>query len=329
MAQHLRELGYKSCKADPDVHMRPAVKENGDIYYEYMIAYVDDLLCCSVNPKLQMDMIQGKFTLKDGTVEEPKMYLSADIIKTQIEESDNPEKVRWSMASTNYTNKAIADVERVLGTEENGFSFLPKHATTPIVAGYRPEIDPTPELDQRKQNYYLGLIGVLRWICKLGRLDIMMPVSLFSWYLAQAREGHLNQVFHKFAYLKQYKRSKIVFDDSLPEIDESRFHVCDWTEFYLDAKEALPPDMSEPRGKKVQLTCFVDADHAGCQETRRSHTGVLIFVNRAPILSYSKQQTTVDASTFGSEIVALTISVEIIEGLRYKLRMLGVPIDSP
>ena len=329
LAQHLRDLGYKSCKADPDVHMRPAVKENGDIYYEYMIAYVDDLLCCSVNPKLQMDMIQGKFTLKDGTVEEPKMYLGADIIKTRIEGSEDPEKVRWSMASTNYTNKAIADVERVLGTEEYGFSFLPKHAATPVVAGYRPEIDPTPELDQRKQNYYQGLIGVLRWICELGRLDIMMPVSLFSRYLAQAREGHLNQVFHIFAYLKQYNRSKIVFDDSLPEIDESRFHICDWTEFYPDAKEKLPPDMPEPRGKTVQLTCFVDADHAGCRETRRSHTGVLIFVNRAPILWYSKRQTTVETSTFGSEIVALRISVEMIEGLRYKLRMLGVPIDGP
>ena len=329
LAKHLRELGYRSCKADPDVHMRPAIKKNGDKYYEYMIAYVDDLLCCSVNPKLQMDMIQSKFTLKDGTVEEPKMYLGADIIKTRIPESDDPEKVRWSMASTTYTNKAISDVERVLGTEEYGFSFLPKNATTPVVAGYRPEIDPTPELDQRKQNYYQGLIGVLRWICELGRLDILMPVSLFSRYLAQAREGHLNQVFHIFAYLKHYDKSKIVFDDSCPEIDDSRFHVCDWEEFYPGAQEALPPDMPEPRGKQVQLTCFVDADHAGCKETRRSHTGVLIFVNRAPILWFSKRQTTVETSTFGSEIIALRISVELVEGLRYKLRMLGVSIDGP
>ena len=161
------------------------------------------------------------------------------------------------MASTTYTNKAISDVERVLGTEEYGFSFLPKNATTPVVAGYRPEIDPTPELDQRKQNYYQGLIGVLRWICELGRLDILMPVSLFSRYLAQAREGHLNQVFHIFAYLKHYDKLKIVFDDSCPEIDDSRFHVCDWEEFYPGAQEALPPDMPEPRGKQVQLTCFV------------------------------------------------------------------------
>ncbi len=33
--------------------------------------------------------------------------------------------------------------------------------------------------------------------------------------------------------------------------------------------------------------------------------------------------------TFGSEFVAMRIAVELIEALRYKLRMFGVPIDSP
>ena len=94
-------------------------------------------------------------------------------------------------------------------------------------------------------------------------------------------------------------------------------------------EEVLPPDMPEPRGKSVVMTCFVDADHAGCKETRRSHTGVLIFVNRAPILWFSKRQSTVETSTFGSEIVALRIAIEMIQGLRYKLRMFGVPIDGP
>ena len=42
---------------------------------------------------------------------------------------------------------------------------------------------------------------------------------------------------------------------------------------------------------------------------------------------YSKRQTTVETSTFGSEIVAMRIAVELIEGLRYKLRMMGVPIE--
>jgi hypothetical protein len=37
----------------------------------------------------------------------------------------------------------------------------------------------------------------------------------------------------------------------------------------------------------------------------------------------------VETSTFGSEFVAMKIATEIIRGLRYKLRMMGVPLDGP
>ncbi len=43
---------------------------------------------------------------------------------------------------------------------------------------------------------------------------------------------------------------------------------------------------------------------------------------------FSKRQNTVESSTFGSEFIALKISVELIESLRYKLRMFGIPINS-
>ena len=77
------------------------------------------------------------------------------------------------------------------------------------------------------------------------------------------------------------------------------------------------------------MSCFVDADHAGCNETRRSHTGLIIWVNKAHILWYSKRQSTVETSTFGSEFVAMRTAIEMIIGLRYKLRMMGVEIDGP
>jgi hypothetical protein len=172
-------------------------------------------------------------------------------------------------------------------------------------------------------------MGVLRWIIELGRVDIIVEVGLLSRFQASPREGHLEQLFHVFAYLKKYNRSSMVFDWTYPELDESVFMECDWSEFYPGAKEAIPPNMPEPRGKHVVTTAFVDADHAGCKLTRRSHSGVIIFVNRAPILWFSKRQATVEASTFGSESIALRQAIEMIEGLRYKLRMLGVPIEGP
>jgi hypothetical protein len=77
------------------------------------------------------------------------------------------------------------------------------------------------------------------------------------------------------------------------------------------------------------MTAFVDADHAGCRLTHHSHSGVLVFVNHAPILWFSKQQAAVEASTFGSESIAVRQVIEMIEGLRCKLRMLGVPVEGP
>ena len=77
------------------------------------------------------------------------------------------------------------------------------------------------------------------------------------------------------------------------------------------------------------ITCFVDANHAGYCADYRSHTGILLFVNKAPIHWYSKKQSTVEASTFGAEFCAMKTAVEMVEALRYKLRMFGVPIDGP
>ena len=84
-----------------------------------------------------------------------------------------------------------------------------------------------------------------------------------------------------------------------------------------------------PRGKPVYVGCYVDANHAENIFTRRSHTGIIIFVNNSPIIWYSKRQKTVESSSFGSEFIVLRISTEMIEGLRYKIRMFGVPIDGP
>ena len=63
--------------------------------------------------------------------------------------------------------------------------------------------------------------------------------------------------------------------------------------------------------------------------TRRSQTGLLLFVNRALIVWYSKHQNTVKTSTFGSEFIAMKTAVEQIEVLRYKLRMFDVLLEGP
>ena len=55
--------------------------------------------------------------------------------------------------------------------------------------------------------------------------------------------------------------------------------------------------------------------YAGCLATRHLHMGVLIFVNKVPIVWFSKCQNTVELSTFGSEFIVLKESIDLIEGL--------------
>ena len=73
-----------------------------------------------------------------------------------------------------------------------------------------------------------------------------------SSHLALPRKGHLEALFHifAFAYLKKYHNSEMVLDPTLPEIDPSLFEKQDWTFSTMTAeemKEVLPPGMPKPR----------------------------------------------------------------------------------
>jgi hypothetical protein len=123
---------------------------------------------------------------------------------------------------------------------------------------------------------------------------------------------------------------RLAYDSKRPDIDETVFyHNADWKDFYGDVEEELPPNMPKPRGHSVTISAFVDANHAGNVVTRRSHSGIFIFVQNALIIWFSKRQNTVESATFGSEFVALRICKDLIVALRYKLRMFGVPVDGP
>ena len=73
----------------------------------------------------------------------------------------------------------------------------------------------------------------------------------------------------------------------------------------------------------------MDADHAGDNLTRRSRSGFIVFLNNAPIYWSSKKQTMCETSTYGSELVAMKQAAEYVKGLRYKLRMFGIPVNKP
>jgi hypothetical protein len=164
---------------------------------------------------------------------------------------------------------------------------------------------------------------------ELGRIDIITEVSMLSTYLCLPRQGHLEAVFHVFAYLGLHHNSRVVFDPTYPAVDMGTFIKTYWKSMYGDLKEMTPSDAPIPRRKEVYLRLFLDSDHAGEQFTRRSRTGFVIYLNMAPIVWFSKRQPTVESSVFGSEFVAMNNGIETCRDLRYKLRMMGVTLSGP
>jgi len=327
---HLRScmsfLGYESCLADPDVWMRKAEKTDGSPYYEFVLLYTDDALVISQNPEAALRQLGKYFELKEESIGPPDIYLGGKLRKVELDNGANC----WSFSSSQYVQAAVKNVEAYLSKQDR--YKLPAKADTPTQTSYRPELDVTPELSPTLAAYYMSLVGILRWIVELGRADICLEVSMMSSFMANPREGHLEQLFHIFAHLKHHHNTEMVFDPSDPVVDETKFVRKDWasSEFgHLEPTEQLPPNMPEPRGLGFVITAKVDADHASDTVTRRSRTGFFVWLNCALVHWHSKKQTSVESSSFGSEFVAMKQCCEYIRGLRYKLRMMGIPVVGP
>lgn len=312
-------LEFQQCRADNDVWMRKAVKASGEQYYEYVFIYTDDVIAMSEDPRRILNDMNKHFLLKEDSIGPPTRYLGANISQYHFSGDKVP---KWVIGSQDYVKEAVRVVKSWL--DQRGMMLKTKVSGV-LPSGYRPELESSELLGPDESHFYMQAIGILRWIVELGRIDICGEVSMLSSYSVAPREGHLEAVLHIFSYLSSHERSRIVMDDSyFPHAELER---PDWSQFYPEARDELPPDMPQPRGKPVQITMFVDASHAANVITRQSRTGVLIFVNRAPILWFSKRQTTIETSSFGSEFQALKVGIELLLGLRYKIRMMGIPLD--
>ena len=267
LANTLWEFGYRPTLADPDVWIKAARKANGFCYYEMVLTYVDDVISISEVPMRAIDGIKSVFKLKGDKAEKPDMYLGGSIA-TAITDQGTP---CWTLSSEKYVSSAVANVEETLSKSN---LRLPSGSKTPMKAGYSPGEDISKELNAEGLRYYQELIGVLRWAIELGRVDILLEVSLLSSHLALPRIGHLQQVYHIFGYLKKSPRKRLFFDPGYPKISEERFHRFDWVDFYKDAKEEVPINAPEALGNEVDIHCFVDASHACDKATRRSQSGI-------------------------------------------------------
>nr|GEU98581.1 hypothetical protein [Tanacetum cinerariifolium] len=89
-------------------------------------------------------------------------------------------------------------------------------------------------------TYYRGMVGTLMYLTS-SRPDLIYDVCMCARYHARPTEKHLHAVKRIFRYLKG-------------TINQGLWYSKDYA---------------------IALTAFVDANHAGCQDTRRSTSGIL------------------------------------------------------
>nr|GEV30615.1 copia protein [Tanacetum cinerariifolium] len=118
---------------------------------------------------------------------------------------------------------------------------------------------------------YCGMIGSLMYLTS-SRPDLTYAVCLCAWYQAKPIEKHLNAVKRIFRYLK------------------GTINMGLW--------------YSKDTG--MSLTAYADADHAGCQDTRRSISGSAQFLGDKLVSWCFKKKKCTAMSSTEAEYIALS-----------------------
>ena len=307
----LRGLGFITTRYDNDVW----IKKNRD-EYEYLCTHVDDFMIVSRNPQPVMDELERLYTIKGKGP--PDYYLGNDYKKQK--------NGRWAVGCKKYLVEALKRVEEMFGS-------LPKQ-TTPLPTNDHPELDNTFLLDDDRHRKYQMLLGMLNWLVGIGRFDIAHAVTSMSRFSSCPRKGHLERVLRIFGYLKRRRNRRIVIDARDPEFEGDTAEVdadpgAMLQSAYPEAREELDANLPTPVVDEMAISVFVDSDHAHDKLTRRSITGMMIFVGRTPVFYSSKRQGAIETSTYGAEFCAMRLATEEAISVRYMLRCLGVKVTKP
>ncbi len=308
-------MGYRPSYADSDFWLKDC-----GTHYVYIATYVDDILSFSCDPMAVIETIKADYVLKGiGT---PEYYHGGNI--DYLDDAWQQEHAKHALSAQTYIHNVIEKMENLFGHE------LCLHKT-PMDPEYHPELDNSPLVTAGDASKYRGMVGSCNWLITLGCFDVSYATQALSRYSMAPRQGHFQAMQRVLGYLKKFPKGRIIIDSQFRDwkpypVDTP---TANWGEFYPDATEDLPPNQPPAKGSPVRITVFVDADHAHDQLTRRSVTGIILFLNNTPIKWLSKKQKTVETSTYGSELVAAHIATKMVMEIRYNLRMLGVPIEGP
>ncbi len=98
--------------------------------------------------------------LREESIGPPSQYLGGKLHKVTLENGNKA----WAFGSCQYVQSAVQNVENHLAKSGKK---LPYKAPTPLLSGYRPEIDVSSKLGESEASYFHSLVGVLWWIVEL------------------------------------------------------------------------------------------------------------------------------------------------------------------
>nr|GEW56316.1 putative polyprotein [Tanacetum cinerariifolium] len=151
------------------------------------------------------------------------------------------------------------------------------------------------KLDEDKEgkvvdpSHYRGMIGTLLYLTP-SRPDLQLAIFMCARYQAQPTKKHVHAVKRIFRYLR----------------------------------ETVHRGLWYPKDSSVALTTFVDADHAGCQDTRRSTSGSVRCLGERLIRWSSKRQKSAAISSTEAEYIALSRCCAQILWMRSQLSDYGL-----
>ncbi|GJX35567.1 retrovirus-related pol polyprotein from transposon TNT 1-94 [Tanacetum coccineum] len=124
------------------------------------------------------------------------------------------------------------------------------------------------------QTCYRSMIGSLMYLTA-SRPDLVFAVCMCARYQSKPTKKHLEAVKRVFRYL------------------QGTINMGLWY----------------PKDTAMALTAYADADHAGCQDTRRSTSGCAQFLGDKLVSWSSKKQTSTSISSTEAEYIAIAIAL--------------------
>ena len=104
LASFMQQMGYSSCKADPDLWMKEELQpDNNFKYYSYILVYVDDILVVHHDAMSVLAQINDYLPLKPSSVGDPDIYLGAQLHKTKLTNG----VWAWGLSLSRYVHQAV------------------------------------------------------------------------------------------------------------------------------------------------------------------------------------------------------------------------------